>query len=225
MTMYTNYTVLHWAAAFANEDTDEAVLHYCINMMERDHPDTAVFHLYFSKPAIDNLYKHVQKLCGAVDAIPVSDVTRKNELEHLGKQCIIVSKTIERILAPKVGNFDDLRRTVLDMSHTEIDRVVDETILQEVVGLIEQTYSFANRGRIKICDFVNKNICGLHSNLDATIYLNVEILNDFRELLITLAHEFAHDFGDDGSKMHIDALQIILAEIIENQRRNENDPS
>jgi len=220
MTMYTDELATYWNVAFSNEDTHEEVLHYCINMMERDHPDTAAFHLYFSKEAINNLYKHVQKLCGAVDAIPVSDVNRKNELEHLGKQCIIVSKTIEKILEPQVGVFEDLRRTVLDMSHTEIDRIVDETILQEVVGLIEQTYAFANRGRIKICDFVNKNICGLHSNLDATIYLNVEILNDFRELLITLVHEFAHDFGDDGSKMHIDALQIIMAEIIENQRRD-----
>lgn len=209
-------TSIDWNNVFENE-TDEDVLNVGLSTLE-----VYDLNLTFSDKAIDNLYNHLQKVCGTKDAIPVSDIDQQNELEHFGKSCIIVSKTIERILEKKFGSYNEIKRRALNTEYWPLLGMDKEreNRLNEVVKMINEVYWCATRDRIQLVKFANDNIYGLHGTEDGTIYLNHNTAKDFKELLITLAHEFAHDFGVDGSKMHLEAVQVILAEIIE-RKRNE----
>jgi hypothetical protein len=206
-----------WNYVFENE-TDEGLLKKGIVLMEVNATETTDFHIMFSTKAIDNLYKEIMRLCGVEEGIPVSSVQRKNELEFYGKKSIIVSETIEKILERKFGSFETIKRNALNTAYKPVDVDVErQEILNQVVDQIHETYSFATRDRIQLCEFLNNDIYGLHGTEDGIIYLNHKTINDIKELWITLAHEFAHDFGEDGSKAHLDAVQIILTECLINK--------
>lgn len=196
--------------------TNEVNIYNFLDLLNNDEPGTEDCKRLFDAWVIDILYEFMGVLCNIRDAIPVSNINQKNELEHLGKRCIIVSKTIQRLMERKFGKYKDIKASALDMGYEEVFEY-DRGYLDEVMEDIQAIYWCATMDRIKVCRFNNADLCGLHG-IDGYVYVNKDILNDYKELLITLAHEFAHDFGDDGSKIHLEAVQSILAEMVKRKR-------
>ena len=171
--------------------------------------------IVMSDASLDVLYNHLQKMCGTVDAALVSEMHQQNELEHLGKSCIMVPRQVQKLFEKKLGTFEEIKKHALNMEFTEVGATASEKkLLYEIVIMMNNVYSFATIDRIKICKFENDIIYALHGTKTGTIYLNKDVLNAEKELWITLAHEFAHDFGEDGTKRHLEAVQIILAECL-----------
>lgn len=177
--------------------------------------DSACFYT-FSPKAKRILYDHVQQICGQKDSPLVYTEEQKKELEYWGKDCILVSKSIYDLLEDFIEPIESIKEHLC--KYNEINSY-DDSMLNEIVFMLRDIYWCATRDRIKICSFENEKLFGLYGKKDGTIYLSEKILNDYRELLITLVHEFSHDFGDDGTKNHLEAVQTILAECVLAERK------
>jgi hypothetical protein len=60
--------------------------------------------------------------------------------------------------------------------------------------------------------FASDKVEGLHRG--EQIFVARATLGDFGKLVMLLVHEFAHDFGYDGSAAHVDAIHKISEAVI-----------
>lgn len=205
-----------WNYVFTNLTDKE--INYGIILLQKETEDIKYFNL-FPIETIDNIYQHVQKLCNVQGGIPVTSKEQQRELEYFGKSCIIVSKSCQRLLAKTLGTFEEIKKKVTKPKF-KIVNVTDKEkeLLNMLIDDINESYWCATRDRVKICEFKEDYFYGLHSAKDGTIYINKDILDNYKELLITLIHEFSHDFGVDGVKLHVEAIQTIFAELLERKK-------
>lgn len=207
-----------WNHIFEKNNGDELI--HGLAVMENDGIECLQLKL-ISLKAKHNLLNYIRKVCDAPDAPIVCSESQKNELDYWGVKCILVSRTTYEILSEILEPFDKVKEKAVNLTFDVINEPIDDRLLNEIVSLINKVYWLATRDRVKICSFQRDNLFALYGRKDGTIYLNKNILNDYKELLITLAHEFSHDFGLDGSKDHVESIQTILAECFMNERNKD----
>ena len=157
-------------------------------------------------------------------AVPVSSTSEGGDLEHLGLTTIPLPKRLVVLLRNSMPTPEKIKA---DYSQTVTRRyrlgeltAPEAKNFEAAVALLSPHVRNA-AGRATIVDFGSKDTLGLHSGDD--VYVARTMLSDFGKLVMILAHEFAHDYGSDGAKSHVDSIQKLSAAVI-NQLRAEQAP-
>jgi hypothetical protein len=151
------------------------------------------------------------------DAVPVNNMGESQEVEHLGKRGIVVSRSLIAVLTRTFGDLDALKgalkeEVIATFSWHDLDETERANLTRAValVNAVEEV-SLAN---IDIVDFRSKDLLGQFKG--GRLLLVKRILADRRETLATLVHEASHRQGGDGEKNHVAQIERIWSHIVEN---------
>jgi hypothetical protein len=153
-------------------------------------------------------------------AVPVANLAESAEVEHLGAKGVVVPKSMGQILAKAVGNGEavrqKLREEVVKMFSWG-DLVPErQTNIQEAIELLAAVYEPCKLERIDVVEFRSGSLAGQYK--DSRILLAARITDDPDETLRVLVHEFAHEFGKDGEKGHVNAIESLWRGIVKHLR-------
>jgi hypothetical protein len=169
---------------------------------------------------------HFKKLHGP-DAMPVSTLAESEQVEHLGAKGIIVSKAMAKILEPKLGGAEELAKRYKEAVTKKYawDELTEEEqgILTEAIGLLAVVHPACTLERVDVVNFIEPEIRGQWKD-DRAYIARSNLMNGDRwvsrsKTLRVLVHEFAHEYGGDGHKSHVDVIEHLWEQIVEYLRR------
>lgn len=147
-------------------------------------------------------------------AIAVSDTASSIEAQHFGFKAIVVSKGIKALVDKELGDFEskkDERKFEVKNRYGADELSLDEAknVLWafKTVSEVEEVVT-----NITVVDFFDESILGLFKGGD--IFVSKKIVANKVELISTVIHEAAHNYGGDGTNEHSDARDSIAAKII-----------
>lgn len=150
------------------------------------------------------------------DAIPVTSVSDASELEHVGKTGVIMSHALAAVLKnqfPTVAQIKHaMREDVVERIQLHDLNEAERAVLKRGVEIVS-TAAGQDVGAITaIVRFRDSALRGLHK--DGELLISRSELATIGGFSVVLLHEFAHHFGADGEKGHIDTIQRYMEKII-----------
>lgn len=158
-------------------------------------------------------------------AIPVTGTSEGSDLEHLGMTPVPLPNRLVSLLRKEMPTPEKLKaeyaQTVTKRYRLSEVSPEEATNFTEALSLLIGSVKNADE-RATIAEFGSVSVLGLHSGND--VYVAKRVVSDFGKLMMVLVHEFAHDFGPDGSKSHVDAIHD-LSEVVINRLRQAARPA
>jgi len=149
------------------------------------------------------------------DAVPVVGTAEGTGLEHLGFTPVPLASKLVTLLRRKLPSPE---RMIKEYSEKIEERYpldaltpVERDNLNTALDLVGPHVT-AGSARTSVVRFASDKIEGLHQNQQ--IFVARQTLGDFGKLVMLLVHEFAHDFGLDGTAQHVDAIHRISEAVI-----------
>lgn len=133
------------------------------------------------------------------------------EARHLGLKAVVAPNdlTYDAVSGylPTVAQYRRTHRFDVAKMYTLDDLSTDErAAFTGAVELLEKLGIGAAR-RVSVVDFVEPKLRGLHNSSSGGVALARSELNRKGRAIMTLVHEFAHDYGSDGSIGHTTKIQ------------------
>jgi hypothetical protein len=181
---------------------------------EREAAEQDVFTYSAPDNLVDSMLTQFRSEYGD-DSVPVVGTAEGTGLEHIGLKPVPLAPRLVSILRRRLPSPEKMiqeysekieERFALD-ALTEIERYN----LNQALDLIQPHVEDAS-GRTVIVRFASTKVEGLHHNKQ--IFISRASLADFGKLLMLLVHEFAHDFGVDGTASHVSAIHKISEAVI-----------
>ena len=88
----------------------------------------------------------------------------------------------------------------------------EREVLRRGLALAQQATGQDVGAMTSIVTFRDPGLRGLHKS--GELLVRREELTSLGTFLVTVLHEYAHEFGGDGGKPHVDALQQFLEQVI-----------
>jgi len=154
-------------------------------------------------------------------AVPVSNLSESAEVEHLGRQGIVVHKGLGAVLGSVLGSPETLKEqlrneTVRKYGWHELSDAEKES-LREAIELVGKVVP-VSLDEIDVADFRDERMMGLYEN--GRVLLAKKNLADRDTTLETLVHEVAHREGGDGSKSHVATIERLWSGIVAHLRQS-----
>jgi len=150
------------------------------------------------------------------DAIPVASLAESQDVEHLGKKGVVVSKSLRLVLEQKLGsaaqNKEKLAKETAKLYGWHELTAEEKGALERALFMVaaSEKISLAD---VDVVDFRDNKIRGLFK--DGRIQLRKDILADRDLTLRVLVHEAAHKAGGgDGEKDHVSNIERIWSGIV-----------
>lgn len=208
------YTALIWREANAVRPD---IMQKCFALIDNDAEDVRGIaeHGHVSQEMADVALERFYARHGT-DAVPVTSTAESAEVEHLGRRGVIVPKAMERVLAKNLGDREKraqgFRETVTILyAWGDLD-AEEQTKLTDAIQLLHEVHTSCALDRIDVVKFSDEHMRGQHKN--GKILISRDILRDENRILRVLVHEFAHEFGADGSKSHVSAIEELWEAIV-----------
>ncbi len=159
------------------------------------------------------------------DAVPVANMGESQEVAHLGKKGIVVSKSLGAVLAQTMGTKDELHKAMREevtktLSWNDLTPVQGEYLLhnlQLIQNVVKLPAPLLNI--VDIVEFRSPTLMGQCKQAEGRVLIAARLLDDRDELLATLVHEFAHLGGaGDGEKNHVMAIENLWRDIVKSLR-------
>jgi len=154
------------------------------------------------------------------NAVPVLTLAESQDMEHLGKRGIIVSKSMMAVISKELGSLDvvkaGLRKEVLKTYGWH-------ELTSEQQGVLESAMATLARVRpltiaeVDVVDFRSSDIEGMFKDGQRVLVAS-KLLGDFGKTLQVLVHEVAHRAGGDGQHSHVQEIEEIWMEIVKSLR-------
>lgn len=143
-------------------------------------------------------------------AVPVLTLAESREMEHLGRKGVVVSKSMQALLAKVTGTFEQLcEKLRSEVSKTYSWGDLTETQrsnLERAVAAIDATETrTASLDDVDVVDFRSPGLEGMFK--DNRVLIAAKHLENFGSTLLILVHEFAHRAGGDGHQAHIAEIE------------------
>jgi hypothetical protein len=149
------------------------------------------------------------------DAIPVDNMADSKDVAHLGKNGVIVNKSLKSILQSILGSTEqikaDLENEVKHHYSWNDLSAEEKKNLEEAIALVNKVAPIA-LSDVDVVDFRSETTLGLIK--DGRMLLAKNKLADREMTLETLVHEVAHRCGADGSHQHVAAIERIWSGIV-----------
>lgn len=204
-------TTKMWTALAANDDDQLKLVE---DLLKRNIPDVKDMVYGYNFSLKEKLKTRFIAEFGE-NAVPVYSQEQLKLLEFAGKRPILLGEAFGRIVHDSMGGIDKIKQeastTVLD---DDIDLTVDEhVILSKALSIVqkEATEPF----NVEVVEFADKKIMGTCERSRKRVRISRQVLGSFRKTLETLVHEYAHAYGTDGEKSHIDHIEEIWSSIYE----------
>lgn len=145
------------------------------------------------------------------DAVPVTSTADSRDVRYMGYRGVITSQAMSEVILSPYDGLSGLRKKL----STNIKRKLswDQLSIQErsvLDGAFEQ-FSWSgrrvNRDRVDVVEFTDSSTNGMYEG--GRIMISRKQLADPSEAIGTLIHEYAHDYGPDGSVEHIQMIERI----------------
>lgn len=185
---------------------------------ERESAEQDAFAYSSPSDLVTSMVTEFKSTYGA-NAVPVTGSSEGSELEHLGMTTVPLPNRLVALLRKEMPTPEKIqadyaetvtkRYRLIELRPDEIKNFDDALVLLD-------THVKNAASRVAVVEFGSASVLGLHSGEE--IYVARSVLSDFGKLAMVLVHEFAHDFGPDGSKSHVDAIHR-LSEAVINQLR------
>ena len=142
------------------------------------------------------------------DVVVVSSPEEAAKVAHFGAASVMLPQMLFDVVS--VGSTSNTAAKYLKGRNNDFSR---KYVLSDLTNEQQKAWTFAvsilvaavptlDMSRVSIVDFISDGLLGLHSN-DKGICVSVKCLDrGFQMVLIALIHEFAHDYGIDGSIEH-----------------------
>jgi len=152
------------------------------------------------------------------NAIPVSTTQESIQAEQHGLRGVVVPRGMRNAVEKDRGSFDirvkakksDVvnRFSWGDLTEEEQSNLLWISKLFERIG--------ENALSIVIVEFVSEEFLGKFSRKDGQeeVFIARWVVSDRKQLLRTIAHEFSHSFGGDGTTDHRDALDDLYIRLV-----------
>lgn len=186
------------------------------DLLGTDCGEASAFRSYDYEDLVEAWTQHFVKLHGA-DAIPCATSGEAQELQFLGIRGVVMQSRLQaEKLQRKLKNPSQIKALrklhavktyALSELTPEEGKIFDQAVRLLILAFDECHYDDLGPivGRISVVDFQDSSIRGTHLGTD--IKIAQKILSDLGMTLMTLIHEFAHDFGLDGSPEHLEKMQ------------------
>lgn len=154
------------------------------------------------------------------DVVPVGNLGESQEVEHLGKRGVVVSKGLSAMLVESFGSKDDLLKAARQevtrtLSWTDLD-TAQKANLTSAIALIGAVREGCTLDLVDVVDFRSEKLRGQFK--DDRILLAACVVADRDQCLATLIHEFAHRKGGDGEKAHVAEIEATWRDIVKHLR-------
>lgn len=183
-----------------------------LDMFEQDGPEAQAFK-DTKTLAMSNAVVQAFRQKHGEDAVPIIASAEATSLEHVGVKGVMVPRSLASLLFEHMKTSEQVladRRsdTVKRYALTELE-AGEVAVITQALKVLRGTGKLTQDpgSRIIVCDFRSEAIEGLHSGQD--VFLARSILKDFGKTLMVSIHEFAHDFGGDGTKAHVDGIHML----------------
>lgn len=149
------------------------------------------------------------------EAVPVKDMAESREMEHFGKQGIVVSRMTEGMLRKEYGSYDDIKGQAMAENQKvygwhELSQV-ERSNIDTVIGLMRLVDNDVDLAHFDFVDFGDEKTFG--QCVEGRCKIARFVASDLKQLLETMVHEYAHAEGVDGSVNHKNASENMLARI------------
>lgn len=152
------------------------------------------------------------------DAVPVRTMAESKDLDHYGKKGIVVSASMADVLALKLPTVasvkDSLKDEVMELFGWHDLTAEEKDSLSEALQLINEAGVTLALDSVSVVLFRSPDLCGLYK--DGAVKLARKRLLPMKTCLLTLVHEVSHRAGSDGAYNHIDAVEQLWSDIVEN---------
>lgn len=144
------------------------------------------------------------------NAVPVLTLSESQDMEHLGKKGVVVSKPMMAVVTKEMGSLDKIKaglRTEAMRSYSwgDLNELQHET-LQSALNLLSKVRE-VSLDDVDVVDFRSKDIEGMFK--DGRVLLASKFLGDPHKTLQVLVHEVAHRAGGDGAHSHVQEIEEI----------------
>lgn len=155
------------------------------------------------------------------DAFPVATMADSQDIAHLGMRGVVVNPVMGALLQKAMGTLDQAKmrlREEVVKTYAWGDLTQDEQgNLSSAIELVQLAHPACSLGHIDVVDFRSDTFNGQFK--DKRVLLAKCILSDPDQTLATLLHEEAHNFGIDGEKGHVAAIERMWRTIVKSLRR------
>ena len=150
------------------------------------------------------------------DAYPVSSVSEASELDHMGRKGVVLNASLAALLKKELPAKEtiqaELRREVTERVQLGDLDESEKDVLLRGLSLGRAATGLDVGALTQIVIFRDANLRGLHKA--GEILIARKMLRDLGQFVVTLLHEYAHEFGGDGDKSHVDHLQAYMERLI-----------
>lgn len=149
-------------------------------------------------------------------AYPVSSVSEASELDHMGRKGVVLNASLATLLKKELPAKETIqaelkREVTARVQLGDLDDAEKAVLLRGMA--LGQAATGQDVGALtQIVTFRDETLCGLHKT--GEIMIARKMLQDLGRFVVTLLHEYAHEFGGDGDKSHIDRLQAYMERLI-----------
>lgn len=173
-----------------------------------------------SKDVSEKAVERFKEKFGA-NAVPVSNLAESEEVEHLGAKGVIVPKPMAQILAKSLGDKEArtkrFREEVIQMISWGDLSEARQANLKSGIELLHAVHEPCTIDRIDVVEFRTGGLLGQYK--DSRVLIADRILDSEDETLRVLVHEFAHEYGADGTKSHVEAIECLWRNLVRYLRR------
>ena len=164
-------------------------------------------------------------------AVPVGTVEESKDIEHYGKQGVVVTKQLGALLKSSIGDFETIKKalrneTKRSYSWSEFDPDQKDcfeagcALIQQALGLPDTDPGYVSvMGLVDIVEFGSPDLEGLYR--DGRVQVRVDFLNQPDKFLQVLIHETAHHIsaGADGDKSHVASIENLWMKVWSTSRK------
>jgi hypothetical protein len=152
------------------------------------------------------------------EGVPVDSQEAASQLGHYGKRGIIVSKDLLKFLSGEITSADEVMKSIGESPREvfELDSLDDNEMenLLWAAGEVEQVLGIDVLARTSVVDFHGEDLLGMWRGSMRAVEVARKLLTDRFRTLEVLVHEFAHDYGRDGTKEHVAKIESIWREML-----------
>lgn len=145
-------------------------------------------------------------------AYPVESQDKVKELEFYGRRGIVVPAALSKTLQRYMGTIEMVKATAAEDQIKTVQYA--ELNSQEQMVYDKYTALFSEFKLPTIVTFGNPDLMGRFLHQDGQVQIARRLLTDPVQFVATMAHEYAHVDGGDGSKSHEDEANRLLATIV-----------
>lgn len=152
------------------------------------------------------------------DALPVSSIAEASSLEHYGKKGVVTPAALTNVLGSHFPTKEQVKQNYR-ASVVQIVQLSDLTpkekdVLFQGLAVGEKVTGRTLGDVLSIVVFKDNSVHGVHTG-SGSIKIARDQLSSLGKFLVTLFHEYAHEFAEDGAKGHIDRIQVYLEKAID----------